>query len=133
MSELHRTAPDPDPTDLEAEGLPDIEDQPPGITADTMQQGLVPPRDHPQGAEEPVTPGEQRTPEAVGDRDARLQPEDRRGDPAAPGRLVQPDQGMAGAAHEESEVAELADDTGGLAAEERAVHVVDEQGDERSS
>ncbi len=125
---MHGTAAQPDPTDLEAQGLPDLEDQPPGITAETMPEGMVPLRDHPRGAEEPITAGEQRVPEPMPEREARLQPEWGRVERAAPGRLVQPDQGMVGAAHEESEVGQLAADAHGLAAEEEevVVHVVDE-------
>jgi hypothetical protein len=49
----------PDWTDLEAEGLPVLEEQPPGIDAGTAQEGTFPPPDHPVGADEPgVTAGE---------------------------------------------------------------------------
>lgn len=128
MPDLHRQAPDPDPTDLEAEGLPDIDEQPPGITAETMEEGLSLPRDHPLGAEEPTTPAEQRAGESLLEREARLQPEEPPvTDDAPPGRLVQPDQGMVGAAHEAQEIGELAEDPGGLSAEEAAVHLVEER------
>lgn len=39
-------------TDWDAEGVPDLEDQPPGIDAETAEEGSFPPRDEPLGANE---------------------------------------------------------------------------------
>lgn len=64
---------------LDAEGLPDIEDRPPGITVETDQEGMVAPRDYPIAAggdpAYPTTAAEQRTPESVADRARREIPD----------------------------------------------------------
>lgn len=38
-------------TDWDAEGMPDLEDQPPGIDAETAEEGSFPARDEPLGAD----------------------------------------------------------------------------------
>lgn len=43
---------DPDWTHWDAEGLPDLAEQPPGIDAETAEEGSFPPRDYPLGVEE---------------------------------------------------------------------------------
>lgn len=116
-----RTSPGPDGdwTDLEAEGQPELDEQPPGIDSETASEGQFPPRDHPLGVDEHgVTGAEQEMPESVADRARREQPdvtEDEEADPA--GRLVEDGDG------EGEAVGEWADDGGGLSAEEAAVHV----------
>ena len=67
---------DPDWTDREAEGLPETEDQPPGVDAESAEEGSFPPRDRPLGAEEwGTTPGEVARGESVEQRAARERPD----------------------------------------------------------
>lgn len=115
------------PTDLEAEGLPAIEDQPPGLEDDYNQvEGMMPPRDHPVGAEEfGITPEEERMQEPLAERVLREEPEFVPGDDGAVGRLVEPDQGVAGLDDEATSIAFDSADTDGLSAEEAAMHVTD--------
>lgn len=65
--------------DMEAEGLPSLEDRPPGIDIETDSEGLVVPRDHPiaVGTDPayPVTEAEQRQTETVAERAAREIPD----------------------------------------------------------
>ncbi|HZU72651.1 MAG TPA: hypothetical protein VE990_07755 [Acidimicrobiales bacterium] len=124
---MRRASQDPPFTDLEAEGLPPVEDQPPGIDDQSAVEGLAPPRDHPVAADDyGTTPAEGRMPERLEDRLRREQPE-ARGAEVRPGRLLAPDGG--GLADDEAtEVAELAeDDTDGLLPEEAAMHIEPEQ------
>ncbi len=114
-----------DPRDLEAEGLPAVEDQPPGV--DDLLEGIVPPRDQPLvSAGEGVTAAEQRNPETLSQRARREIPEGGYDEEDAPvGRLVQPDQGVAGLDDEPDELATEVADLDGLSAEEQAVHPTD--------
>lgn len=65
---------------LDAEGIPDLDEQPPGIDVETEVEGLVAPRDHSIAAGSdpayPNTAAEQERPESVADRAAREVPED---------------------------------------------------------
>jgi hypothetical protein len=113
-----------DPRDLEAEGLPAVEDQPPGVS--DLLDGIVPPRDQPLVAGgDGVTAAEQRSGETVSQRAAREMPEGREEDDDAVGRLVQPDQGVAGLDGEPDELATEVPDLDGLSAEEQAIHPTD--------
>ncbi|HET9689635.1 MAG TPA: hypothetical protein VFP61_00675 [Acidimicrobiales bacterium] len=74
------TVPDTNPSEsMDAEGLPSLEDRPPGIDVDLEQDGLVVPRDHPivvgDDPAYPVTPAEQRQTETVAERAARELPD----------------------------------------------------------
>lgn len=64
---------------MDAEGLPSLEDRPPGIDAETDSEGLVVPRDHPIAVgDDPayaVTAAEERQLETVQERAAREQPD----------------------------------------------------------
>lgn len=113
-----------DPRDLEAEGLPAVEDQPPGVS--DILDGVVPPRDQPLVAGgDGVTAGEQRSGETISQRSSREVPDGYRDDEDAVGRLVQPDQGVAGLDAEPDEVASDVPDLDGLSAEEQAIHPTD--------
>ena len=115
-----------DPRDLEAEGLPAVEDQPAGV--DDPLDGIVPPRDVPLvSGGEGVTAAEQRSAETLAQRARREVPDAQHGDEDDDpvGRLVQPDQGVAGLDAEPDEVALGVDDADGLSAEEQAVHTTD--------
>jgi hypothetical protein len=64
---------------MEAEGIPELEDSPPGHDVDLDEDGLFAPRDRSVAAEgragHGVTAAEQRTPETVAERAAREQPD----------------------------------------------------------
>lgn len=115
--------------DFESEGIPAIEDAPPGMEDDYNQvEGMMAPRDHPVGATEfGITAEEERLQEPLADRVRREEPDVMTGELAydSVGRLVEPDQGVAGLDHERDAVAELTDDDDGLSAEEAAMHVTD--------
>lgn len=109
---------------LEAEGIPDHED------ALTVDEGIIPPRDHPQAVEEfGTTAAEQLIGESLADRVRREEPE--QGDWSAAGgglgRLVEPGSGVDEIDEEKDLVATaVAGDDGGLSAEEAAMHLVEE-------
>lgn len=115
------------PTDLEAEGLPAIEDQPPGLEDDYNQvEGMMPPRDYPVGVEEfGITPAEERQDEPLAVRVTREEPDVMPLDDEPLGRLVEPDQGVAGLDHERDAIATDVADADGLTAEEAAMHITD--------
>jgi hypothetical protein len=79
-------------TDKEAEGQPELEDQPPGYDADTAQEGSFPPRDHPIASDDwGTTPRERRIGEPLSDRVRREQPDvERSGQDGAGVRTAQP-------------------------------------------
>lgn len=114
-------------TDLEAEGIPAIEDQPPGLEDDYNQvEGMMPPRDHPVAAEDfGITPEEERMQEPLAERVLREEPDVMDGLDDSVGRLVEPDQGVAGLDDEATSIASDSADTDGLSAEEAAMHVTD--------
>lgn len=116
-----RSAPDPDWTDTEDEGLPATEDQPPGIDAETAEEGTFPPRDHPVGAEEiGVTAAEERVPESLEERRRRERPQSATGPTEdVDGRLAEPEE----AGSERELEGDWVEDAAGLSAEEQAVHV----------
>lgn len=118
-------------SDLEAEGIPELEGMPPGkVAAGDVAEGLVPPRDHPQGADEiGITPAEEIHGDTLAERVAREEPDAAvvggAGEGALAGRVVQPDEGWAGDLDVDAEEEGVA--VGGpddLSAEESAVHVV---------
>jgi hypothetical protein len=117
------------PTDLEAEGLPAIEDQPPGLEDDYNQlEGMMPPRDYPLGVEEfGITAGEERQDEPLALRVTREEPDiiPLGAEEEPLGRLVEPDQGVAGLDHERDAIATDVADADGLSAEEAAMHITD--------
>ena len=117
------------PTDLEAEGLPAIEDQPPGLEDDYNQaEGMMPPRDYPLAVEEfGITADEERRDEPLADRVRREEPDviPVGADEELQGRLVEPDQGVAGLDHERDAIATDVADADGLSAEEAAMHITD--------
>ena len=116
--------PDPDPTDLEAEGLPAIEDTPRGT--DDPVEGMVPPRDHALAVDDRATAADQLRGETLAERVRREEPDGVMPDDEPVGRLLQPDQGVADVDDEPEETAEaVGADTTGLTAEEAAVHITD--------
>ena len=113
-----------DLTDLEAEGLPDLEGQPEGV--EDVVEGLNPARDYPQGVEDRVTAAEQLGDEPLAERVWREEPGSEPVEEEALGRLVQPAQGVDGLDDEPTEMAEaLGSDADALSAEEAAVHLTD--------
>lgn len=113
-----------DPLDLEAEGMPAVQDRPAGV--EEAADGLIPPRDYPQAVDDRVTAAEQVGDETLAERGWREEPDVEPGDEAAVGRLVQPDQGMADLDDEATETAQaLGSDADALSAEEAAVHITD--------
>jgi hypothetical protein len=64
---------------MEAEGLPELEDRPPGIDAELDSEGIMVPRDHPIAVGDdpayPTTPAEERVVEGVAERAARENPD----------------------------------------------------------
>lgn len=114
-------------TDAESEGLPDLDTQPPGITGDTAVEGLKLPEDHPVGVDERgTTDREAMQPETATARRARERPDLPQRLPDAPGgRLVQ------GATdRDDPATGDWADDDAGLAAEEAAVHLEEDAGEQ---
>lgn len=120
-AEDRRSGRDPDWTDAEREGLPELETQPPGITAENAVEGMPLPEDHPVGVDERgTTELEQSRPESVEERAARERPDVPQVPPdVVGGRLSQsatdPGDGLTTATWE--------DDDAGLSAEEAAVHI----------
>lgn len=118
-----------DPTDLEAEGMPAVEDPPPGLEdAYNQVEGIFPPRDRPLGADEWGTTAEEvRSQEPLADRVLREEPEafGSGADDGQVGRLVELDQGVAGRDWERDPLATEVDDTDGMSAEEAAMHITD--------
>ncbi len=64
---------------MDAEGLPELEDRPPGIDAELDQEGVMVPRDHPVAAGDdpayPTTVAEHRAVEGVAERASRENPD----------------------------------------------------------
>lgn len=122
---------------LDAEGIPDLDEQPPGVDVETEVEGLMAPRDHSIAAGSdpayPTTAAEQARPESVADRAAREEPEV--GQPRRPRAGAAPvatgDDGLlgpdleAGADVEAAEIAVDAEPEGrrALAPEEAAMRV----------
>lgn len=116
--------PDPDVTDLEAEGVPAIDDA--SLDTDDPVEGMVPPRDYPLAVDDRVTAADQVHGETLAERVRREQPDHQLPDDEPVGRLLQPDQGIADLDDEPEEAADaVANDTAGLTAEEAAVHITD--------
>ena len=120
---------------LEAEGIPELYDAPPGRNIETDEEALMSPRDYPIAAgEDPayaVTAAEDRTRETVADRAAREQPDVGQAvlddEARSAGHLIAPDSGVDGADVTPEEVALLAEDDGaGMTAEEAAMRVTSE-------
>ena len=66
----------PEWTNWDAEGVPDLEEQPPGIDAETAEEGSFPPRDHPLAATDwGTTAYEERVGEPLEVRVAREEPD----------------------------------------------------------
>lgn len=67
---------DPEWTDWDAEGIPDLEEQPPGIDAETAEEGSFPPRDHPLAVDDwGTTAREEQLGESLAQRAAREEPD----------------------------------------------------------
>src|SRR3954454_1304166 len=130
--------PDDNPNeDLEAEGIPAIEEPFPGRDVETSEEGMMAPRDHSVAAgSDPAyagTAGEERAQESVGARAQRENPDfgevDSGGDEEAPlaPRLMEPDSDIDEVDVTAEEVGLTSDDfDGGLTAEESAMHIVSE-------
>jgi hypothetical protein len=116
--------------EMDAEGIPDLE---PPINQD---EGMIPPRDYPQGATEfGVTAAEERAYESVADRTLREEPDFEESSVAQAaddaigigGRLLEPGSEDVDVLDEEKDsVATLVtEDEGALSAEEAAMHITD--------
>lgn len=116
-----------DPSDIEAEGIPPIDDAPPGLHDQYNQvEGMMPPRDEPVGAEEfGITPEEERQQEPLAERVLREEPDVVPGDGDTVGRLVEADHGVVDFDEEETSVARETEDDDALSAEEAAMHITD--------
>ncbi|HUP84045.1 MAG TPA: hypothetical protein VM143_00125 [Acidimicrobiales bacterium] len=116
-------------SDMDAEGIPDLE------TPINEDEGLIPPRDHPQGVEEfGITAAEQRAGEPLADRVLREEPDFDEGtvaqaaDDAIVGQLVEPGGEDVDAIDDEKDAIAAAigaDDEVALSAEESAMHITD--------
>mgnify|MGYP000032270921 CR=1 FL=1 len=108
-------------TSMDAEGIPDLE------TPINEDEGLIPPRDHPQAVDEfGITAAEQRADEPLADRVLREEPDF--DDSAIGGQLV--DAGSAdveGYDDEKDAIASVlgTDEDVALSAEEAAMHITD--------
>ena len=116
--------------DLEAEGVPDLFESPPGQDVETDQEGMMAPGDRPGASVDyGVTPREERVDEPLYQRVRREEPEVgsadlRRADEESEApRLVAEDIDVAMVDDEDEAVAAESDDGMGLSAEEAAVHV----------
>ena len=129
--------PDSNPSEnLDAEGIPDLEEAPPGYDIELNEEGVMAPRDHSVAAGSdpayPVTAAEERMPESVAARARRENPEFGRGDlgrdeeESVAGRLFEPDSDVDELDETAEEVGELGERGGALSAEEAAVHVTSE-------
>src|SRR4051812_14152356 len=123
--------------DLEAEGIPAIEEPFPGRDVETSEEGMMAPRDHSIAAGSdpayPVTAAEERAQESVAARARRENPDfgerDFGGDEAAAvaPRLMEPDSDIDEVDATAEEVGLASDDSdGGLTAEESAMHIASE-------
>jgi hypothetical protein len=127
-----REQPSEPKSDLDQEGIPDMEGAYPGEAATgTTSEGVMPPGDEPKGVEEyGVTAAQQAQDEPVALRAWREEPEVGAGDPAgveAPDRLVAPDQGMVAHDDEGAMVGtDAVNDTGARSGEESAMRVTDD-------
>ena len=114
---------------LDAEGIPDLEGPlPEKVATGDPQEGTSPPTDHPAAADYGVTAGEQSRDEPL---DQRLRRELPDTEVHADGRspvLVAPEDEELETIDDEADLVARGTDagTGGLSAEEAAVHVVDE-------
>src|SRR4051794_6193243 len=122
---------------LDEEGIPELEEQPPGkLRSGTADEGLVPPRDHPIASRDTATTtAGERAGDTFAERADRLEPEllpddriaDRDIDDDLPaGRVVQPDEGMIDADDTDEELGSAPGDFIGLSAEEEAMHITDD-------
>ena len=120
--------------ELEAEGIPRLDDSDPAV------EGMIPPRDFPQGVEEfGITAAEERMQEPLAERVLREEPdfdeddlelelddEDLASDVDHVGRLVEPESGVDEIDETKEVVAFEAEDASDMTAEEAAMHITDE-------
>ena len=114
--------------EMDEEGIPDLE------TPINEDEGMIPPRDHPQGVEEfGITAAEERMDEPIADRVQREEPDfdessvAQAADEAIGGRLIEPGSEDIDVLDEEKDsIATLVtDDEDALTAEESAMHITD--------
>ncbi len=114
--------------ELDAEGIPDLE------TPINVDEGMIPPRDHPQGVEEfGITAAEQRGDEPLAERVRREEPDVDESTVAQPpdetigSRLVEPGSEDVGLLDEEKDAVAMlmGEDDGAQSAEEAAMHITD--------
>lgn len=110
---------------MDAEGLPSVEDRPPGIDVELDQDSMMPPRDHPVAVgDDPAyakTPAEERAVEGVAERAERENPDVGARDLGVGGGV----QGAHAVQTDDTsdETTVPADPGSALSAEEAAVHV----------
>lgn len=136
MSSSRPTDTDPDWTDVEAEGIPATDDQPPGIGPETAQEGIAPSRDRAMGAiEYGVTGLEERHGDSVAQRAARETPDVdesslRSDDDSSVGRLVDGDPFDSDPTYASDAdgqlIEEWIDDPAGISAEEASMHIIED-------
>jgi uncharacterized protein DUF5709 len=117
-------------SELEEQGIPDLQDgYPEQQWAEDPQQAPVP-GDEPMAVEEfGTTAEEQRAGESLDGRLSREEPDvgaARTEEPCGVGRLVQQDEGVRDDTESEEVAQDVGPDTGGFTAEEAALHVEDE-------
>ena len=114
---------------LDDEGIPDLEGPlPEKVATGDPQEGAPPPTDHPAAADYGVTAAEQGQPEPLDQRLGRELPDTEvHADDRSPVLVAPEDEELEAIDDEKDMVARATDaGTGGLSAEEAAVHVVDE-------
>lgn len=116
-------------SELEDQGIPDLQDGfPEQNWAEDPQQAPIP-GDEPMAVDDyGTTAEEQREGESLDGRLRREEPETgtHETDPALAGRLVQQDEGVRDDTESEEVATDVGPDTGGFTAEESAMHVEDE-------
>jgi hypothetical protein len=98
-------------SDLESEGIPDLDSPPPGLEDEYNQvEGMMPPGDR-----------------LLYEQERREEPDvlSRADEYELHGRLIEPDQGVAGLDRERDPVAGMTGDDEALSAEEAAMHITD--------
>src|SRR3954453_23127414 len=129
--------PDTNPDEnLDAEGIPDLEERSPGHDVELEEEGMMAPRDYSVAAgSDPAyatTSAEERVHESVADRARRENPEVGTGDfgredeDSVAGALYEPDSDVDEVDVTAEETAEMGDEAGAFSAEEAAMHITSE-------
>lgn len=119
---------DPDWTDQEAEGMPGLDSQPPGVDAETAGEGSFPPHDYALGVKGyGVTAEEQAFGEPLDMRLGRERPDQPTEDEYGGDNEGEPSRNLRiGQGASDIEGGEIEEHPEGLSAEEQAMHVIGE-------